>query len=357
MDNKYNAYKILYHGEALAALAEGRRQAPIHVRVKPTNTCNHHCDYCSYGAGSLENKGYNRDQIIKADQIPWTVMLDFIKDIHKMKIKAVTFSGGGEPLTYPHIVETVTELKKGGTHLSLITNGQLLKGRLAELFADVKWVRVSFDSPVASEYAAQRNISVSAHTEVCDNLAAFATGKSGNCVLGVNFVITKANHARVYQAAGLLKELGVDHVKFSAVVSSQPGYHNEIKEKVLKQLESARQDFATESFAIVNAFQNECGNLSVSRPPLSKCYICELCTVLGADSKLYLCHTRAYDSRAMIGDISKTPFRDVWFSSNSSVRRTKLVPFQQCQNICAYYDRNKTLEHYFSVDLNHVNFL
>ena len=49
-------------------------------------------------------------------------------------VKAVTFSGGGEPLVYPYITETMEKVLDAGIDLSIITNGSMLKGRNAQLF-------------------------------------------------------------------------------------------------------------------------------------------------------------------------------------------------------------------------------
>ena len=105
-----------------------------------------------------------------------------------MGVKAVTFSGGGEPLVYPHIVEAMQGVLDAGIDLSIITNGQLLKGERAEVLAQAKWVRISFDSANAETYAKMRQLPLEAFDEVCSNIRQFSQRKNGKCELGVNFV-------------------------------------------------------------------------------------------------------------------------------------------------------------------------
>lgn len=353
----YSNFKIFHHPQTLAALAEGRRSAPVHIRLKPTNTCNHHCGYCTYGLGQDESRNTHREPVRKNDFIARSKMRELTDDLVDLGVKAVTFSGGGEPLTYQWIGEAVERLRAGGVDLSLITNGQLLQGPTAQLFAQAKWVRISFDSPDPEEYARLRRIAVAGFHQVCDNIASFAKIKSGSCVLGINFVVGLHNCRRVYEALGLLKELGVDNVKLSALIANAPGYHAGIKDDVLGQISRAAGQLADDNFSIVNAYKAEFDDRNFTPPPFDRCLICRLTTAIAADSKLYLCHTRAYDARATIGDISERSFREVWFSAETRAASESVNPTTDCRNYCVYEDRNAALENYLNVEANHVNFL
>ena len=46
IQQKYSDLKIVWHKEKLASIRDGIITAPICVRVKPTNRCNHRCFYC-----------------------------------------------------------------------------------------------------------------------------------------------------------------------------------------------------------------------------------------------------------------------------------------------------------------------
>ena len=118
----YSNLKVFTHAKILERIAEGEQVAPIYIRIKPTNHCNHKCYYCCYADSSLGLF----DSVNAQDQIPWFKMQEIIADMSEMGVKAVTFSGGGEPLVYPYIVETMQKVLEAGIDLSIITNGQLL---------------------------------------------------------------------------------------------------------------------------------------------------------------------------------------------------------------------------------------
>ena len=66
----YSNLKIFAHAQALQDISDGKRIAPIYIRIKPTNYCNHKCYYCSYADSELGL----RDSVNKQDQIPWEKM-------------------------------------------------------------------------------------------------------------------------------------------------------------------------------------------------------------------------------------------------------------------------------------------
>ncbi len=356
MGNPYSNLKIFRHMEYLDAMERGEWKAPIYVRLKPTNICNHHCAYCTYGSGDTFQKTENRDSIDHRSMIPWDKMEEILNDMIDMGICAVTFSGGGEPLTYKNIADAANRLYDGGVDISLITNGELLDGERASAFAKAKWVRISFDSPNEAEYCRLRGLRAIDFKRVLTNISNFANNKEDSCVLGINFVIGKDNYKRVYEAAALLKRLGVDNVKFAALVDNHPNYHVDIKDEVISQIHRAVEVFQDNTFQIFNNYENDWMDKNFTGANLSKCYTCRLVTVIAADQKVYLCHTQAYDSHAVVGDLSNISFKELWHSDELRRRIELLNPRLDCRSNCVYEARNEVLHSYFDC-VEHVNFI
>lgn len=357
MKNVYSSIKVFHHKALLDSMERGEITAPLYIRMKPTNLCNHHCSYCSYGSGDPDWRTSIRDSIDHRDMIPHDKMMEIIEDMGKMGVKAVTFSGGGEPLTYPYMLETVKRMKEKYIDLSLISNGQLLENEIAEAFYDAKWVRISFDSPNAEEYARLRGISVRSYEKVVANIHEFAKKKSKGCVFGVNYVIGRDNYKRIYEAAKLLRELGVDNVKFAAIVDNNRNYHVSIKEEAIKQIQRAKKDFESDTFQIINNYESDWNDKNFSTQSFPTCYTCRMVTVIAADQKIYLCHTRAYDSEAVVGDIRDKSFYEAWYSEEAQLKLLGLNPQKECRNFCAFQERNKLIQAYFDVNYEHINFI
>ena len=99
----YSNLKFLRFKEQLDALKNGHMASPVHIRIKPINACNHDCWYCAYHVDELQ---LGKLMEMK-DVIPRDKMMEIIDDLGEMGIKAVTFSGGGEPTIYPHLEESI----------------------------------------------------------------------------------------------------------------------------------------------------------------------------------------------------------------------------------------------------------
>ncbi|MDL2316311.1 radical SAM protein [Desulfovibrio sp. OttesenSCG-928-A18] len=355
--SRYTPWKLLHQHDFLRALAKGERGAPVNIRLKPTNMCNHACSYCTYGNGDKENKISTRESFQRIDSIAETKLLEIADDIISMGVKAVTFSGGGEPLVHPASCQAARRLREGGVELALITNGQLLRGQAAESFAHARWVRVSLDSSDAQTYSLVRGVSPLAFAETLDNISSFSRIKSGDCVLGINYVVHPGNAARVYEAAGLIKELGVDNVKFSAMLTNERHAHDAIKADVMRQLDRAQRDLADDSFSIIAAYGDELRPGENTPATFTRCLVCAMITVIAADCKVYACMSQAYNPKALLCDLRAQSFKEAWFDPRTTARMAALTPATDCGPVCSYASRNSVLEHYLEVDQAHVNFI
>ena len=255
----YSNLKIFHHQDTLNKIEKGQRCNPLYIRIKPTNICNHNCYYCHYKNPYLKLDEYQKD-----DYIPHDKMMEIIDDMEKMKVKAVTFSGGGEPLVYPYIEETMERVLQTGIDLSIITNGSLLTGKKAQILAKAKWVRISIDSINPENYAKIRGISGNSMEKLLKNIEEFAKIKSKDCELGVNFVIGKENYKEIANVAATMKGLGVNHVKFAALFSNMTEeYHKDIKEETILTLNRLSVDLNSDTFKIIDLYSSDFDNYEV----------------------------------------------------------------------------------------------
>lgn len=352
----YSHLKIFHHADRLAQIEAGKRTAPIYIRIKPTNVCNENCCYCHY-----KNAYLNLDEYIPSDYIPHDKMMEIIDDMRDMGVRAVTFSGGGEPLLYPFIGEAMQKILDTGIDLSIITNGILLKGECAKILAHAKWVRLSIDSSRPELYAQLRGVPESWFGDLCNNIHDFASLKDASCELGVNYVVSRDNYMYVLEMAKLMKSLGVNHVKFSPVINNETEqYHASIKERVIRELQEART-IENEHFRIIDLYSNDFARVQkgvmIFDRAYEKCYMKELICVIAANQKVYYCQDKAYLSSGVIADLSNKRFIDAWYS-NEAIKKSQLFNVRTvCKEHCVHDDRNILLNHYFSIDKNHVNFL
>ena len=246
-NNHYSDLKIAQHPAKLDSFVRGEITAPLYVRVKPINLCNHACSWCIYKS---DRKPTSRGEqhmasvptsmhtdMKEADIIPTAKMLEVLDDFKAMGVKAITFSGGGEPLLHQDIVLFMARCLQNGIDLSIITNGQMLNGAKAQVLAHAKWVRVSMDYTNAQQMARSRVVPERMFDEVLKNLQAFAQMKNADCDLAVNYIVHRDNCDGLAAFASDLFARGVENIRFSPMYCDDfAAYHAPIKEKVEAQL-------------------------------------------------------------------------------------------------------------------------
>lgn len=350
----YSDTKVLRYPDRLAALAAGREVAPVHVRIKPTNVCNHDCYFCAYRSDNV-SLGEDMNPL---DKISRAKMAEIVEDLIAMEVHAVTFSGGGEPLLYPHIAETVTRLAEGGIKIGTLTNASRLRGNVAKaLSAHATWVRVSIDGWDGSSYARYRGIDEDAFSKVMDNLGAFGA-LGGPCTLGASIIVDEANADHIRELVRTLKGQGVRHAKISPCIVSNDGrvndaYHAQFSDTVREQIERARE-LEDERFAIVDHYHHEPENFD---KPHMWCPVLNFLTVIGADCMVYACQDKAYTKDGMLGSIADRRFRDFWFSEEAAARRGAINPTRDCPHHCVADAKNALLHDYLAADPAHAAFV
>lgn len=352
-NNKYSDLKFLGFPKTLDALKKNKIIAPIHIRIKPTNICNHDCWYCAYHASGLQLG----DQMTYRDVIPFNKLNEIAGDIVDMGVSSVTFSGGGEPLLYKRLPEIIEKLYKGGVKIATLTNGSNLKGRMAEAFQKHgTWVRVSLDGYDDESYSKARGVKVGEFTKLLDNMRNFKLSKT-KCILGCSFIVGKDNYKHIFSICKKLKEVGVDHVKVSgAVVGNSPEennlYHTKIKDAVSEQIQKAKE-ISDGNFKIVNHYHDL---ESRFEKKYTTCPYILYRPVIGADSCVYTCQDKAYTDSGKLGSIENISFRDFWFSKENLDKVHGLNPSKSCIHHCISHSKNVIINEYLSIDTEHAAF-
>jgi MoaA/NifB/PqqE/SkfB family radical SAM enzyme len=107
------------------------RIIPIHIQFNPTNVCNFNCSFCSCA---------NRD---KKMFISFDKCKELIKMMHRCGTKAVTITGGGEPVLHPQINEMIDYFWSLNIKVGLVTNGMAINLLTKESLKKITWIRIS----------------------------------------------------------------------------------------------------------------------------------------------------------------------------------------------------------------------
>lgn len=351
----YTKMKVFHYKDKLDSLPkDGDILPPLHVRIKPTNACNHNCAYCAYRA---ENLQLGQDMDV-ADAIPRDKMAEIVEDLIEMKVGAVTFSGGGEPFVYPYLLETAQALKAGGVKVASLTNGSRLSGELAEFFAhEGSWLRVSLDGYDDASYAKYRGVKEGAFTRLMENMAAFKK-LGGSCYLGVSLIVDAGNQAHVYDLLSRLRDTGVNSVKVSPCIIDNDGaanneYHRPFFDSVSEQVAKAKATLDGDDFLVYDAYHELDEKFT---KPYASCPYCQILPVIGADQNLYPCQDKAYNlEEGLLGTMKDKRFKELWFSDKN--RFFRIDPSVHCNHHCVANAKNLLIHEYLGTDPGHMEFV
>jgi len=123
--------KILLDNELVWHAQRHRRLIPIHIQFLPTNKCNLTCAFCSCA---------ERDKNLEMD---FGLAKDIIDKCKRLGTKAVTITGGGEPLLYSRFDELLDYFAEKNIKIGLVTNGLLLHKSDISSLNKITWCRIS----------------------------------------------------------------------------------------------------------------------------------------------------------------------------------------------------------------------
>jgi MoaA/NifB/PqqE/SkfB family radical SAM enzyme len=139
---------------------------------------------------------------------------EFLKP-HLTQVQSIDFTGGGEPLLQPHLIEWIKDARAAGCETGLLTNGLLLEKEKAGLLLDAEldWICFSVDGADADTYESIRI--GSNFKRVTKNIAGFCSARTGfKPKTMINFVIMAMNAHQMEDIVRLAANLGVDQVNF-----------------------------------------------------------------------------------------------------------------------------------------------
>ena len=258
------------------------------------------------------------------DVIALDNMVAFLNDCKEMGVKAITWTGGGDPLVYPHIYEACSILHDSPIKMGMLTNGQNLKGKVAQLLSEsASWLRISIDGYDDESYAKYRSIPIGRFSKLMKNMEKFIS-LDGGCTVGVIMNVDQNNASEIFDTARRIKAIGVKSFKIAPITLSSDYGRNEdmiqnLKDSVKEQHRKCIEELASESFEIVEVVSNMTDYFF---PKASWCPITQIAPILGADMKLYDCCNRMYNPMAVLADLSEIRMKDFWHQNKSIFFRT-----------------------------------
>ena len=359
MSAAYSDLKAAWHTDKIEALREGHQIVPAQVQIILSDLCNQDCHFCAYrmsGGFSTEQfgEGDNRNPNRK---IPASKAREILDDCHSLGVKAIQFTGGGEPTVHPDHLRLFEYAQDLGLETSLVTNGVIFRQGWENILPRMKWVRVSIDAGNADEYAKVRNVKPEFYEKALANVAALADEikKQGtDCYLGVGYVITRENWANAYEGVLRIRATGARNVRLSAMFSTQgAAYYEGIYDGIKAEIERVK-GLATDEFAVVDLFGDRIADLVQHAPDYEFCGYQQFNMYIGGNLRVYRCCTTAYTKHGEVGDLTNQRLAS-WFYSEAKKKAYVDFNARTCHH-CQFNRQNRVVN-YLVGEPQHANFV
>lgn len=342
--------KILNHLDLAKAIIYGKNPYPVSFEIDPSNACNHNCVWCMYEDFMKENKSI----------LPKEIFRSIVDEIIDLGGKAITFTGGGEPLVNKETMEQIPYIKSRGASSALITNGGLLDKDKCKIIVDnCSYMRVSIDAGCQDTHTKlhkPHNIKSDNFKKIMDSLALMVELKSKNksaITIGAGLLVHPQNTQEIFAIASKMKEIGIDYIQIrplsNLAAEDRMITVRESRQQIEHSLKLISEDFHV--FPILHRFDEI---LSTQRP-YDSCHGHALVGIVCADCNVYLCCQLKGDKRFLLGNLENNTFKEIW----ASKRRQDVInslDINKCPP-CRYNKYNEILDYLADPRKIHSDFL
>ena len=317
----------------------------------------HNCAYRMDGYSSnqlfkiVENNKVNNNP---KRMIPWEKIEETVNCFKEMGVKACSLTGGGDPTVHPDFNKIAQLILDNNIDLSLVTNGLLLKEKMAKILTQSAWVRISVDCGTKESYAKIRSVPQEEYGIVEKNVRRFAA-MPRKTLIGIGYVVTKDNYKELYLGCQQFKDWGADNVRISAIFQNEgTEYFKDIYQDVLEQVKLCKT-LSDSKFTVYDNFGSRFEDLQLGNPDYSFCPYMSFTTYIGGDQNVYTCCVNSYNKKGLIGSIKDQSFKQLW---EGEVKKNFFNKFDAkgCER-CMFNEKNKFINNLLRPSTPHDNFV
>ena len=347
--------KVVANADRVIEFFEKGTSPPVLVEIDPSNACNHGCYFCISSYIHLpESKNLETfDRSIMNKDMLMSVCRDFVD----MDVRAVNWTGGGEPTLNPHLKEAIQYLGENSIKMGMFTNGTLLdKWDLFDTLVDnMTWVRFSVDAGTPETY---NNVRRAKKGQTWDKMALNLTKlvevnnqKDKKINIGVGFVITPDTYHEIVDFAKFFSKFDVDYCQYKPEIVNrerESGVQRKIKfwnDKVEPLLAEAKNILGDKYQINGYKLQDLENDPALYGRSYKKCLGSQIQPCIGADGHVYVCTNHRGYKQYSYGDLKESSFKNIW--NNVEKRRSvmnvidNVEKFSKCTELCKPHESNK----------------
>ncbi len=349
--------KILANVDRVVEFIETENTSPVLIEVDPSNACNHACSFCL--SSYIHFDKYKGTETFSRALMPRNMLMDLCKDFVDMKVRAVNWTGGGEPTLNKHLKEAIQYCGKNGIKMGMFTNGTLFdKHDLFDTLVDhMTWVRISVDCGTEETYNNVRIPKGGADWNKMlfnvNKLIEVNKSKGNKIDIGVGFVISPDTYHEIVDFAKAFKKMDLKYCQYKPeiIIREDGGQQREIefwKDKVQPLLDEAKIILG-DKFQ-VNGYKFE--DLAMDRENFGrnykKCLGSQISPCVGADGHVYVCTNHRGWKEYSYGCLyDGKSFKEIWNDIKTKRKVMHQIEevecFSNCTKLCKPHESNKAV--------------
>lgn len=360
--NAYSDLKPAWHLDKIADLRATGHCVPAQIQLVVSDLCNEACSFCAYrmeGYSSNQHFGEVRpDGTVNNNpnrMVPYEKCIEILDDAAALGVKAVQFTGGGEPTVHPRFLDIAAYALSKNLKCSLVTNGTLFRDGWRDVLPRFEWVRVSLDAGTSATYAAIRKVKPDMFHRALINLSDLALASSV-CYVGASFIVTRENWFELRSAAVAAKENDARSIRYAAIFSPEmASYYDGHRAQIEAEIASIKSELEDAYFEVIDLFTQRMGDLSQGAPDYKTCGYQHFNVYIGGDLNVYRCCNTAYNDLGRVGSLKGQRFADFWKSEQKQDAYSKFDA-RACEH-CAFNGKNRTINYMVQANPQHVEFV
>ena len=355
----------------LAALELGQILPPYEILIHPSSACNLMCLWCIGDHVPITQSSNDQSMIsiLSAAKTAVERLPDVLRDPKAMmrlcegivgyrkrgqwvergttyeqefRVEAVSFSGLiGEPLASKDAVLAAMHfLTDEEVRVGMFTNAVLMDDRARNAIIRTAYVLVSVDAANRETYGrlkyGSRAIGPIQFDRMMSNVGKLirrrANTPESSLAINTAFILYPENSHELYEAARVLKEVGVDCLRVKKDISGGRQLNPEQQRIAVEQCQRIEDELVDENFQFVAIHDLRREGTALQQRRFSMCSITELIGAVGSDGQLYPCNYHPRPGGIRYGDATEAPFGVVW-EGKQRARLKRGLP-RVCPKVC-----------------------
>lgn len=306
----YSPSKAIWHLDRLQSMREGNSPVPVHVQFVLSDLCNHDCSFCAYRiSDGLSTELFKTAETHNPNRrIETSRAATLLREMADVGVRAVQFTGGGEPTVHQSFEELVGLAQSLGMQTGLVTNGIRVNPE-SKVIRSLSWIRISVDAGTEETYCRVRRVASSHWKKLWQNLEALSALILEGVRVSAGFVVTNDNAAELPEFISRCANAGIAQARVGAMFTERGAAYYENEELCREAIDRATQIARQRGVDLVNMFPRRMQDLRDGHPSDPFCGYQYLTTYIGADLCVYRCCNTAYTTRGKIGDLRSLSFK------------------------------------------------